>query len=772
MSASTKIPDPKVALETVGTQAEIVQTAAARHAERLRDRLQSRADGFSDNARQLNAAFAGLSTPKAMQEAWSAYLRDASQRAVLFADALRRRADTVVAHNAAGAPPVLDYDSEIVMDGKDLPRPCNYFLLKILPPVGVEVDDTRRPVVIIDPRAGHGAGIGGFKQDSQVGVALKSGNPVYFVAFRQKPVPGQTLAHVTEAEAAFLRRVEELHPDAPKPVVMGNCQGGWATAILAATNPDLTGPICLNGAPMSYWGGKVGQDPMRYSGGLVGGVLPAMIAGDLQGGVFDGADLVLNFESLNPGRKWFAEYFDLYRQPDGDLDRFLNFEKWWGGFYLMTTEEITWIVENLFVGNKLATNTAQIEPGRPIDLKRISAPVICFASHGDNITPPAQALNWIVDTYASEQEIEIQGQRILYMLDDRVGHLGIFVSSKIANKQYNQMAETLANIEALAPGLYEIVIDEVTGKGDAKQFKLSIARRTFADILAETGDRSEEPAFAAVARGSEALAEAYEATLRPLMAKMASEELGEMQRRMHPMRVSREMFASSTPGMKLVEQAADRARAARSPAEADNPFRQAEALWGEMMETAWDNLRDARAAMMEMAFLGIYLSPWARFYGEKRNLERTRKDPKLLAESPEVRMHLNAMGEGGLAEGLLRMLILLAGTRGDVRGDRLARSLETLHTKAPLKDLTSDERVRMIHAQTVIAHFAPEEAFDTLPMLLRTQKDRKAAYDMVSYVVGEVSEMAPETKAMMARFRDSLGLPEPAAAEAPGAAAE
>jgi Protein of unknown function (DUF3141) len=45
----------------------------------------------------------------------------------------------------------------------------------------VAVDPTRRPYVIIDPRAGHGPGIGGFKDDSQVGVALAAGHPVYFV---------------------------------------------------------------------------------------------------------------------------------------------------------------------------------------------------------------------------------------------------------------------------------------------------------------------------------------------------------------------------------------------------------------------------------------------------------------------------------------------------------------------------------------------------------------------------------------------------------------
>ena len=106
-------------------------------------------------------------------------------------------------------------------------------------------------------------------------------------------------------------------------------------------------------------------------------------------------------------------------------------------------------------------NEARIEPGRPIDLKAIRAPIIVFASHGDNITPPQQALNWIVETYSSEDEIRVRGQRIVYMVHEEVGHLGIFVSSKIARKEHAEVASTLETIEALAPGLYEMIIEEV-----------------------------------------------------------------------------------------------------------------------------------------------------------------------------------------------------------------------------------------------------------------------------------------------------------------------
>jgi hypothetical protein len=158
--------------------------------------------------------------------------------------------------------------------------------------------------VIIDPRAGHGPGIGGFKDDSRVGVALRGGHPVYFVIFFPEPQPGQTLLDVCEAERIFIKMVRQLHSRSPRPAIVGNCQGGWAAMMLAAADPDEAGPIVINGAPMSYWGGSwqhgAGDNPMRYAGGLLGGTWLASLAGDMGHGTFDGAHLVANFENLNP----------------------------------------------------------------------------------------------------------------------------------------------------------------------------------------------------------------------------------------------------------------------------------------------------------------------------------------------------------------------------------------------------------------------------------------------------------------------------------------
>src|SRR5688572_17052637 len=146
--------------------------------------------------------FQPLSPPQ-LAAMWQEYLGDFWQRSVLFWDTLQRRGKQYIAHELAGKPPVLHFEYELVVDGRRLERPVNYALVRITPPDGVSIDPKRRPYMIIDPRAGHGPGIGGFKDDSQVGVALREGHPVYFVIFFPEPEPQQTMADVCIAEQHF-----------------------------------------------------------------------------------------------------------------------------------------------------------------------------------------------------------------------------------------------------------------------------------------------------------------------------------------------------------------------------------------------------------------------------------------------------------------------------------------------------------------------------------------------------------------------------------------
>ncbi|MGE5200714.1 MAG: DUF3141 domain-containing protein, partial [Acidobacteriota bacterium] len=363
---------------------------------------------------------------QALQQAFD-YWVDAWQRSVLYLDVMRQRGNNYAERSTQQVPHVLQFKFEPVMNGRELERPVNYGLVRVMPPEGVTVDPRKRPFIVFDPRAGHGPGIGGMKHDSEIGMALEAGHPCYFVGFIPHPMPGQTVEDVCRAEALFVRKVAELHPEAEgKPCLIGNCQAGWQIMMMSAANPDLVGPIMLAGSPLSYWAGVRGKNPMRYTGGLLGGTWLTSLSGDLGNGIFDGAYLVQNFEYLNPANTYWDKSYNVYSKIDTEPPRYLEFEKWWGNPVLLNAKEMQFIADELFVGNKLAAGEIVFSDGVRIDLRNIKSPIIVFCSWGDDITPPQQALDWVLDLYNNEDEIVAEGQTIIYCLHQSIGHLGIF----------------------------------------------------------------------------------------------------------------------------------------------------------------------------------------------------------------------------------------------------------------------------------------------------------------------------------------------------------
>ena len=461
------------------------------------------------------------------------YWIDAWQRSILTLDVLRQRGNAYLEQKDRTAPHVLTFEFEVVRDGRTLPRPVNYVLVRIVPPADTVTDPAKPPFVVIDPRAGHGPGIGGMKQESEIGVALKAGHPCYFVGFLPEPVPGQTIEDVCAAEAAFLEEVAGRHPEAEgKPVVVANCQAGWQVMMMAAIRPDTVGPILLAGSPLSYWAGVRGRNPMRYLGGTLGGTWLTALAGDLGNGIFDGANLVANFESLNPANTYWDKPYNLYSKVDTETHRFLDFEAWWGHPVLLNAGEMQWIADNLFVGNKLTSGEIRTSSGVRVDLRNIKSPIIVLCSWGDDITPPQQALGWITDLYRHEDELVANGQTVVYTLHQTIGHLGIFVSGKVASREHAEFASCMEMIDLMPPGLYEAVIEEVaegTERPDLihGKYLMKLEARTLDDIraLGANGDEDNQR-FATVARVSEINQGLYRTFAQPVVQAASEPALG------------------------------------------------------------------------------------------------------------------------------------------------------------------------------------------------------------------------------------------------------
>ena len=732
-------------------------------ADLLQRRVRAANERFAERMRgayaQWTASGTAPKTPFEFWRQWSEYTLDAAQRSMLYWDTLRQRGNQWLAHEAAGKPPVLKYQYEMIADARTYERPANHALVRIIPPKGVHVDDEKRPFVIVDPRAGHGPGIGGFKEDSEVGVALAAGHPVYFIIFFPDPMPGQTLADVTDAEAEFIRIVADHHPRSPKPAVVGNCQGGWAVMMLAAARPEVAGPLVINGAPMSYWSGNDGESPMRYAGGLVGGTWWSLFAADLGAGKFDGAHLVQNFESLNPANTLWDKWYHLYADIDHEPPRFLEFERWWGGFYLFNEEEIRWIVNNLFVGNKLASGEARLGPGRYFDLKSIKQPIIVFASMGDNITPPQQAFNWIADVYSSTEEIKANGQTIVGLLHQDVGHLGIFVSGQVAKKEHAQIVEVLNYIQHLPPGLYGMHIEEHPQADGETTYEVTLTERKVEDLRAmQKYDRVDEKPFEAVAALSELSERAYSLLVRPFVRQMMPEWLAKTLRDYHPLRVQYWALSDKNPALWPLAYAATFATANRRPRAADNDNVKLETLASEYVSASLDLYRDLRDAASEAAFFEVYGNMMSlQMADEREEIRRKGKfDPRSI---PAVREVLDTIEEGSAVEGLARiaMLISKAGS-GHRRLSQMQKTRELLSPEGEIAHLSDDERRRLLQEETIVVEFEPERAKRSLPKLLRTAADRRRAHALLEWTEAQPGLDARQRK-LAGELRSLLPVP-------------
>ncbi len=695
-----------------------------------------------------------------------AYQVDAWQRGLLTLDVMRKRSVQNEEQAAKIAPNVLSYEAGLICDGRTLERPVNYILAQIKPPAGVEIDETKRPFVVVDPRAGHGPGIGGFKADSEIGVAFRAGHPCYFVGFLPDPVPGQTILDIVRAEARFLEIVIERHPEAEaKPCVIGNCQAGWAVMMLAALRPELFGPIIIAGAPLSYWAGVQGQYPMRYSGGLLGGSWLSTLLGDLGNGVFDGAWLVQNFENQNPANTLWSKPYNLWSKADTEAERYLGFERWWGGHVSLNAEEMQFIVDELFVGNKLAAGEIRTEDGTSIDLRNIRSPIVVFCSKGDNITPPQQALDWILDLYDSVADIRRQGQTIVYTIHETVGHLGIFVSASVARKEHDEFASNIDLIEVLPPGLYEAVLSPI-GEADANpdlvtgNWVMRCEARTLDDIRALGGNTLEDDRrFATAARVSEINLALYRAFAQPVIRAMANPFVAKTMREMHPLRLQDDVFGKANPFMRWIETAAERVKADRRPVSPDNSMVALQEQVSRQIVDALDGWRVMMERASERTFQAIYGLPALQvaFGVDPKSQRPARKAAQSLAHASLVEKQIeelrSRMGEGEAREALARSLIYigLAKNEVDERGFAAIKRLRAAQpekTRLPLLDFKA-----MIRDQYFMLLIDEKAALAAIPQMLPQERPaRQRLFDTLEGLLSARGEITGERANRLSRI--------------------
>jgi hypothetical protein len=240
-----------------------------------------------------------------------------------------------------------------------------------------------------------------------------------------------------------------------------------------------------------------------------------------------------------------------------------------------------WIAQNLFVGNKLSAGEVKSFDGKHrVDIRNIRSPIVVFASWGDNITPPQQALNWIPDLYRSVEDIRLNGQTIVYCLHEKIGHLGIFVSASIAKRETSELTARSSSStrcrractrrssptpRRTLPGL-----EYLEGR-----YLIQFHPRTLDDILKLDDGRGDERAFEVVNRVSQINQGLYDTFASPFVKAMSNEATARLARDLNPARMERWAFSDLNPWMWWVKATAEWVRENRQPVAADNPLAQA-----------------------------------------------------------------------------------------------------------------------------------------------------------------------------------------------------
>ena len=511
---------------------------------------------------------------------------------------------------------------------------------------------------------------------------------------------------------------------------------------------------------MSYWQGVRGKNPMRYSGGLLGGTWITEMTSDLGHGIFDGTWLVLNFDNLGPANWLWGKQYDLYANVDKEGPRYLEFEKWWGDFIQLNGEEIQFLVDQLFVGDKLTRNQITSSDGKVFDLRNITSPIIVFTSQGDNISPPQQTLGWILDLYRDIDDIRATGRTIVYCMNQTVGHLAIFVSSKVGAKEDEEMVRLMDMIDCLPPGLYELVISP--RPADARPSGLAGGKwmsrfeaRTLDDIRA-LGRNSEEDdrAFAAAARMSELTHSFYRTFWQPAIRALANQPAADLAHRLDPLRLSYTLFADSNPLMKGVASLAEQVAANRKPASADNPYLAVQKSVSDQITAGLDAYRDVRDRMAEQLFFGIYGSPVVQGLLGLNTGETVRKLPsttpeKLSMQKEQMEAYAAKLSRGGFDEALARA-VLYIDSADRALDERCAFALGAAFRE--LTHLTVEQFKALIRDQFFVLLMERERAVEALTTLVPEPDKREALLQRVNAIISAGDPPTPAERERIDRL--------------------
>jgi hypothetical protein len=288
--------------------------------------------------------------------------------------------------------------------------------------------------------------------------------------------------------------------------------------------------------------------------------------------------------------------------------------------------------------------------------------------------------------------------------------------------------------------------------------------RTLDDIRAMGGNSPEdERRFAAAKRVSEINLAAYRKFVQPWIKSIATPQMAECMRNLHPMRVQYEAFGSQNPFMDVVKAMAEQVSERRKPVSANNPFLAFQEQVSKQIVQALDSWRDSQEALSEASFLTVYGSPALQAaVGVDPRSEPSRRQEML----PKHREMLQAriaeltsrIGEGGLREAAIRGLLYIGSVRGAV-DERSLEALRQVRRNDSGPRLTLAQFKLLVREQFFMLLLDQEKALATIPKLLpENANDRRAAFAAIREVLSASAEISGEVAKRLKLVAELFGV--------------
>jgi tellurite resistance protein len=397
-----------------------------------------------------------------------------------------------------------------------------------------------------------------------------------------------------------------------------------------------------------------------------------------------------------------------------------------------------------------------------INLKNFKDPIIVFASGGDNITPPPQALNWIRKVYGTVDEIKNQGQVIVYMVHQEVGHLGIFVSGKVARKEHRGIIGSVDMLEYLSPGLYEMIVEGNSSHPWLDDYDVHFEPRTMKNILDLDDGLQDEEAFFPANTISRLNDDFYRIFLSPWVRAAVSETTAETIRQMHPLRVERYALSDLNPIMQPVKLLAETVKAYRQPVSVENPFLTMETLFSEVVQTGLTYYRDMRDLSQEFWFKSLYGTPWMKWlFAPREQVGQAKSAARKIDKKTRLRRKAwaqMAAVEGGFVEAMVRIFIAVAGANRILDKREFSVAEKIIQANGRLRRPAADHYKVMIKEQARVLELNEKLALEGLAQLLPTRKDRIEAFRIAKQIASADEKLDKREQAMLDRIRRILEL--------------